>query len=332
MREFNKVIDGNVLRRFRLFEVESCEEYLMQSSKIFNQHRIKVLSSKYSFNSRMDHFPVGPISINSLNWTAPIFLDSGLLDSYYLISYPISRSVIFKHGSEVYEVHPGDFAIAGGGQSFWLRADPGFDQLLIYIPRVFMEVCWFRLTGENPRTPIIFNGIVPEGSPCWRALMFSIQSILSFMDRPDCPQQFDESGLYLAEMLVGSLLLSQRQSMNARERSRPVPSYFDRARKILSNSLEQRLPVSDLAKELGVSARTLQLEFRKNVGMGPVQWFRERRLIAVRKSLEENGRTARITDVALQFQFNHLGEFSRLYREHFGELPKDTVARVKKCD
>jgi AraC family ethanolamine operon transcriptional activator len=50
-----------------------------------------------------------------------------------------------------------------------------------------------------------------------------------------------------------------------------------------------------------------------------------RRLAAVRRELLRGDPQASITDVATRWGFFHLGRFSQEYREHFAELPSQTL-------
>ena len=88
------------------------------------------------------------------------------------------------------------------------------------------------------------------------------------------------------------------------------------------------LYVSDLCRVAGVSERTLEYAFKEVMGLTPVTYLIRLRLHRVRQALltATQGSTT-VTTEALNWGFWHFGEFSRAYRDCFGELPSDTLRR-----
>jgi len=89
------------------------------------------------------------------------------------------------------------------------------------------------------------------------------------------------------------------------------------------------LYVSDLCKVANVGERTLEYAFKEITGMSPVTYLIRLRLHRVRQALLAATRgTTTVSAEALNWGFWHFGEFSRAYRECFGELPSDTLRRA----
>jgi AraC family transcriptional regulator, ethanolamine operon transcriptional activator len=88
------------------------------------------------------------------------------------------------------------------------------------------------------------------------------------------------------------------------------------------------LYVSDLCRVAAVSERALEYAFKKVMGLTPVAYLIRLRLHRVRKALlaATHGSTTVSTE-ALNWGFWHFGEFSRAYKDCFGELPSDTLRR-----
>jgi AraC-like DNA-binding protein len=86
--------------------------------------------------------------------------------------------------------------------------------------------------------------------------------------------------------------------------------------------------VATLADALGVTDRWIRAAFRKECGVSPSAFFRARNLHRARRDLHRADRfDISVTDVAMRWGFRHLGRFSGLYREFFGELPRETLQR-----
>jgi AraC family ethanolamine operon transcriptional activator len=86
--------------------------------------------------------------------------------------------------------------------------------------------------------------------------------------------------------------------------------------------------VSDLCRRLAVTERTLERSFRDVVGTTPKSYIQAQRLTGVRRALREaDPSTTRITDVANEWGFWHMGQFAADYRRHFDERPSETLER-----
>jgi AraC-like DNA-binding protein len=87
--------------------------------------------------------------------------------------------------------------------------------------------------------------------------------------------------------------------------------------------------VSDLCRVTGVSERTLEYAFREVTGLTPVAYLIRLRLHRVRQGLlAATHRSTTVSAEALHWGFWHFGEFSRDYKDCFGELPSATLRRA----
>jgi AraC-like DNA-binding protein len=89
---------------------------------------------------------------------------------------------------------------------------------------------------------------------------------------------------------------------------------------------DERVYVTDLCRAAAVSERALEYAFKEVMGLTPVAYLIRLRLHRVRQALlaATHGSTT-VSAVALDWGFWHFGEFSRAYKDCFGELPSDTL-------
>jgi AraC family ethanolamine operon transcriptional activator len=89
---------------------------------------------------------------------------------------------------------------------------------------------------------------------------------------------------------------------------------------------DDRVYVTDLCRAAAVSERALQYAFKEVMGLTPVAYLVRLRLHRVRQALlaATHGSTT-VSAAALDWGFWHFGEFSRAYKDCFGELPSDTL-------
>ena len=90
--------------------------------------------------------------------------------------------------------------------------------------------------------------------------------------------------------------------------------------------LESGLTLTDLEAFSGLSARSLQAAFKKQLGCSPMQWLTVQKLHKVHDKLLSAHDHESITSLAVTY-FTNLGDFARYYRRQFGELPSQTRAR-----
>jgi AraC-like DNA-binding protein len=96
---------------------------------------------------------------------------------------------------------------------------------------------------------------------------------------------------------------------------------------VLSSDVGHPIYSGDIARQIGVSVRTLHDAVQRYRGISLHRYLRLRRLWLVRQRLRTG--TDSIKACALAFGFWHLGDFSRIYRAQFGESPSETVARSR---
>lgn len=112
-------------------------------------------------------------------------------------------------------------------------------------------------------------------------------------------------------------------------RANPVSQYriFQSAEALISRDLGEPIYSAELARQIGVSVRTLQGVVQRYRGMPLHQYLRIRRLWLVRRRLLAGAVSVKATALAMGFW--HLGDFSRSYRTMFGEMPSETLSRSK---
>jgi AraC-like DNA-binding protein len=134
----------------------------------------------------------------------------------------------------------------------------------------------------------------------------------------------------LLEMLLAALDATTSPRHTPRDRTRQHYSrIIKRAEDYALAHVGDRLyDVTDLCVASGVSERTLQHAFQKVMGMSPVAYLTRLRLHRVRKALQmaTHGSTT-VSAQALNWGFWHFGDFSRAYKNCFGELPSETLRR-----
>lgn len=99
-----------------------------------------------------------------------------------------------------------------------------------------------------------------------------------------------------------------------------------KARELVLAQHDQSLTVPQLCAQLFVSRRTLQYCFEDVLGMSPMQYLRLTRLNGARRYLKRaSSKPLTVQDVATDWGFWHLSQFSCDYRKLFGESPSQSM-------
>lgn len=150
------------------------------------------------------------------------------------------------------------------------------------------------------------------------------------------PELFDQRRLELGvvrsellEVLLATLGGADGFESGGRDRTLQAQSRIVRAAEAYAlEHVADQLRVSDLCRACSVSERTLDYAFKKTMGLTPVAYLTRLRLHRVRQALlAATPGTTTVSIEALNWGFWHFGEFSRAYRECFGELPSVTLRR-----
>jgi AraC-like DNA-binding protein len=107
-----------------------------------------------------------------------------------------------------------------------------------------------------------------------------------------------------------------------------LPAALRRAVAYIDDHAVGALGVTDIAAAARMSVRGLQVAFRRTLGMTPLEYVRAVRLSGAREQLESaDPGSVTLTDVAQRWGFTNLGRFTRMYRETYRELPRETLER-----
>lgn len=200
----------------------------------------------------------------------------------------------------------------------------------VYIrPDVFETCCQAMNRAELDKTFFAANyAYMPESFPPLRTYLRQLYVLCSqrspLLQRPDFQQIIVQDFLPL---LITALPMQQEKvPVKTFRRSHLVKQAND----YMQSHINQTLTLTDLCRALGTSSRALCYGFQEMFGMSPMAYLKLLRLQGVYRTLkaaESSHRT--VTDIAAQFGFCHFGYFARDYRQVFGELPSETLKRIK---
>lgn len=203
------------------------------------------------------------------------------------------------------------------------------DLLLLRVGRQLVADAMRERLGEPPSSALEFTPAIVEASGMgqWITLLrtFSETAASGLFDRSPL------AGAHFEKLLLHGLIDTQPHSLSgelAETGPRPKTAAVRRAMTYCEEHAAEPVSIGELALAAGAGVRALQLAFRTELGLTPMEYLRRVRLDHVHQDLVAiaQGRDeGTVTDVALRWGFTHLGRFSGLYRETYGKLPSETA-------
>lgn len=149
--------------------------------------------------------------------------------------------------------------------------------------------------------------------------------IVELLNRPDdklpiavARQLHDELAALIVSLLCGE---PSREERRVTGKAKKV---VQRARAYALDRRDEPPTMIDVCKHTYVSLRTLQNCFQAVMGESPATYLKMLRLNGARRDLIKRGGNARVSDIAADWGFWHLSQFSSDYRRMFGQLPSAT--------
>lgn len=318
----------------RIVNTADLDEARQQIGQILNSYRLQVISGRI-LHTRLDLLPCGRLSLLKLRhgYGADVSIDPDChcLDGYYLLVLPTQGQAAFHFDGHRIEVSPDKAFLISPDRRFHFKVSHDYEQVLLRLDRSAIGDAWRRLTGQDQAPDICFDAVIPLYTAGWQALLPMLQWVVRCSGLGQGQNSAQTTLLAQTEMLVATtLLLHQPHSMAAQLWPAPPPSApkaIRRAQAYMLENLGERLPVAMVASHCGLSVRRLQALFRDECGQSPLQWLRMQRLQAARQALSQPGHANKVSEIATRFGFTHQGEFSRAYRQAFGETPQQTRGR-----
>ncbi len=102
------------------------------------------------------------------------------------------------------------------------------------------------------------------------------------------------------------------------------------AEEIIRMRFSEALSVKDMAKELGINVRSLQLSFKAVHECSIREMITRVRIEHAHTRLQQADGRDQVTNIAWDCGFTHLSRFAQMYRQTYGETPSETLTRSQR--
>ena len=282
----------------------------------------KAQLSKGSAYYRFALITVGDISVWRYHASSRLYHDfTTLSETVDLVFFRDSEGIVWCG----HELPKSTALIHRANESYWATTPP--DRMIygVYFPR----------TSARKWDLLPFDFIAASPSAANSVLVGGEREIASFLDRIDAlidskagAFPSTEEAVDIRERLLSDLSACLSVSLKATDvtpkaRELPRSSLINDARDLINSQIEKPITAGELAEQLFVSRRVLELAFRDAFGMGPYHFILNLKLHAIRRALlRQEGSVREISD---RYGFVNAGRLAGMYARLFGELPSTTI-------
>ena len=230
------------------------------------------------------------------------------------------------------EMYPYALIAAGPNAQAEVVVDSDYENVGLLVPVQFLDK-HLALRGETR------DFVVPEEPEVWHPAKDMARDLFELGARisetaENSPEIFDGNhwARHGAQVEVMDSLLatiescSPDESLDSDKKGRSYSQIVQTCEDYTLNLDGRRPYMSELCSAANVSERTVQNAFRDIMGTSPLTYLHRLRLHRARDELRKaNSEFTTVTDVAVNWGFWHFGEFSRAYKNCFGEVPSRTL-------
>lgn len=300
---------------------------------VYMPYRVQPLERHSLPDATMISAKAGRVTMTRFSYGTGIYLDRFDPEAGNILVLNTLRGALNHQGQGApVQTGAGDsFVVDCSRTDYWLEGDPDHMQFNLTIPHDVMEdtaAKWFGFVPDDA----LWTSRIKFGGP-GSAWLHLLDYAASTLNGPG-PMPADSAlGRHLEEMICLELLRQWAFGAGVRLEGgarAAAPRYVRQAEEIFEAEARDAPSVGDVARRVGVSARTLSGGFRRFRGVSPRAFLSGQRLDGLHAELmaASDGRT--VADIATGWGFVNLGALAGRYRERFGELPSHTLARGKR--
>lgn len=295
-----------------------------ETAVILKEHRLVWRAGEV--NSVLRCASVGNLSFMLLRYGAAVHIAPGSLHDFYLFQVPVQGKSAITVGKHTVIADQDIATIISPDLSLQLDWEQNCEQFLIKIPKALLDEACMQLLDIAPEEQIQFHPEYFMANAHGKAWRHQISAVLSYVGKENhYPAQWIKNHQL---NLLQHLLLTQPNNYSRYFHHEPRMTGQRRlrlARRYIHQHLSENLRLEDIALACDSGVRSLTDAFRAQLNISPTQYIRKARLEAVRKELLNSPPTAKITEIATRWGFNHLGRFSAWYKDTYAESPHETL-------
>ena len=317
------------------FTTRCPDEAVEEATKMLSPHQLTVEGDPSDFLARASRAELSGTSLYYMNYRTAVTFHCSSQSKYVAVLLPTSDGMAVRYGrGEIVDVPFGSLAVVPTECPVDISFRRGFSLLSVAVDIETLIAGLRKLAPDLAAERLPFKAI--SGTAGGNAEMFygMVKFAAALVDNYRSPASMPSFVLdTLRDQIVSTFLLGLPHGQSDPLLRRGAPPI---ANQVVRRSLElmasdgglQR-SITDIAAELCVSVRALEMAFRKELDCTPREHLHNLRLQRAHEALcrARPGDGTTVTDVATRCGFGHTGRFATLYRRVYGLHPS---ARLRK--
>ncbi|MGC2781169.1 MAG: AraC family transcriptional regulator [Bradyrhizobium sp.] len=239
------------------------------------------------------------------------------------------RAVSCARG-EATDVNEHQFAVAPAGVPWQMACQGGHRRLTLRLDPQVLRQRLAVLVGVQPRADYAIDPAIPADDPQARSLMRLLDFLTTQLNEQDAAFPTAVYRELEDAVHVAFLCASRHRFRDMLVDPAPMPDFglVKRLEDYIEANWREPMTIERLAREAGVSARSIFRVFERVRGYSPIAFAKSVRLRRAHEMLRSGDPAVTVAAAAAACNFGNAGHFARYYRATFGELPSVTIARA----
>ncbi|BAM89129.1 putative transcriptional regulator, AraC/XylS family [Bradyrhizobium oligotrophicum S58] len=241
------------------------------------------------------------------------------------------RAVSCARG-EATDVSEQQFAVAPAGVPWQMACQGGHRRLTLRLDPQVLRQRLTALVGVQPRADYAIDPAVPAADPQARSLLRLLDFLTTQLNEQDAAFPAAVYRELEDAVHVAFLCASRHRLRDMLLDPAPMPDFglVKRLEDYIEANWREPITIERLAREAGVSVRSIFRVFERVRGYSPMAFAKSVRLRRAHEMLRSGDPAVTVAAAAAACNFANAGHFARYYRATFGELPSVTMARAER--
>ncbi|GLH80221.1 transcriptional regulator [Bradyrhizobium sp. SSBR45G] len=241
------------------------------------------------------------------------------------------RAVSCARG-EATDVNEHQFAVAPADVPWQMACQGGHRRLTLRLDPKVLRQRLAVLVGVQPRADYAIDPAIPAADPQARSLLRLLEFLTTQLSEPDAAFPAAVYRELEDAVHVAFLCASRHRFRDVLIDPSPMPDFglVKRLEDYIEANWREAITIERLAREAGVSARSIFRVFERVRGYSPMAFAKSVRLRRAHEMLRSGDPAVTVAAAAAACNFANAGHFARYYRATFGELPSVTIARAER--
>lgn len=319
------------LQRYELFRSGELDLVRDTVGHVFAPLRLELIGTDTRLDAWLRTRRLRDLAINFICYGGNVHIEPGPLGTFFVIQIPLSGTAEVRCGDRHVHSTPELATVISPSEPLTMIWSADCVQLVCRIERPALEAHLTGIIGAPLHQPLRFELAMDVTAGTGLSLKAALTALADELDRPDGLINYPIVAHEFERAMMTALLLAQPNNYTAKiNGEQPVaPSrVVGIALELIESHPERPHTTASLAREAGVSMRSLQLAFHDQLNTSAMAYLKHTRLRRVHSDLraaEPDATT--VAGIAARWGFMHGGHFASAYRQAFGENPAQTLRR-----